>query len=189
MRFPYWNCVLNSIAGSNFRFRRYPLSCCTYSSITIFIVSPGRNQTRRWRAAYLIKGLCVFSLSQSLDGNNTTPEPTTVSCKCVIGKKDCCCRAFLTDDDETGCLEELLVVPGGVFGLQDVADPVVLPEPQGGVQRQTWDDSKHFLPDGKRFLRRDPGWVVHPDGCVLYSGRVHLTVNDLMGKIAKYTLL
>lgn len=116
-----------------------------------------------------------------------TPGPTTVSCKCVIGKIDCYCQAFLTDDDETGCLEELLVVPGGVFGLQDVADPVVLPEPQGGVQRQTWDDPKHFLPDGKRFLRRDPGWVVHPDGCVLYSGGVHLTVNDLMGKIAKHT--
>lgn len=108
-----------------------------------------------------------------------TPEPTNVSCKCVIGKKDCNCQAFLTDDDETGCLEELLVVPGGVFGLQDVADPVVLPEPQGGVQRQTGDDSKHFLPDGKCFLRRDPGWVVHPDGCVLYSGGVHLAVNDL----------
>lgn len=44
MRFPYWNWVLNSITGSNFKFRRYPLSCCTYSSITIFIVSPERSR-------------------------------------------------------------------------------------------------------------------------------------------------
>lgn len=97
------------------------------------------------------------------------------------------CQAFLTDDDETGCLEELLVVPGGVLGLQDVADAVVLPEPQGGVHGQAWDDPKHLLADGKGFLRRDMGWVVHPDGYVRYGRGVHLAIHHLMGQITRYT--
>lgn len=46
--------------------------------------------------------------------------------------------AVLTNDDESGGLEELLVSPGRVLCLQDITDSVVLPQPQGGVHGEPW---------------------------------------------------
>lgn len=150
------------------------------------------SQSTGWRAARCSPQINVKAkpewVTAATDTWRICGARTCKSVKLVIGTKEKGGQAFLTDDDETGRLEELLVAPGWVFGLQDVADPVVLPEPQSGVERQTWDDSKHFLPDGKRFLRQDPGWVVHPDGCVLYSGGVDLTSNYLMGEKNNFTL-
>lgn len=88
----------------------------------------------------------------------------------------------LTNDDEACRLEELLVVPGGMLCLQDVTHSVVLPQPQRGVHPQTGKKAKHFVTDGKLILCRDPGRVVHPNGNILYSGRVHLTVHYLLEK-------
>lgn len=86
----------------------------------------------------------------------------------------------LTNDDEAGRLEELLVVPGGMLCLQDVTHSVVLPQPQRGVHSQTGKKSEHFVTDGDLILCRDPGRVVHPNGNILYSGRVHFAVHYLL---------
>lgn len=86
----------------------------------------------------------------------------------------------LTDDDESRGLEELLVVPGGMLRLQEVAHSVVLPQPQRGVHSQTGKESEHLVADGDLVLRGGPGWVVHPDGNLIHSGRVHLAVDQLL---------
>lgn len=88
----------------------------------------------------------------------------------------------LTDDDEPRRLEELLVVPGGMLRLQDVAHPVVLPQPQRGVHSQTGKESEHLVADGDLVLGGYPGWVVHPDGDLVHSGWVHLAVDQLLGE-------
>lgn len=82
----------------------------------------------------------------------------------------------LTDDDEPCSLEELLVVPQRMLRLQDVTHSVVLPQPQCGVHPQTRKKSKHLVADSDLVLRGDPRRVVHPDGNVIHSGRIHLTV-------------
>ena len=60
----------------------------------------------------------------------------------------------LTDDDEPGCLKELLIVPGGVLFLQDVTQSVVLPQPYGGVHAETRHKTKYLITNGQTLLWR-----------------------------------
>lgn len=86
----------------------------------------------------------------------------------------------LTDDDKSCSLEELFVIPRGMLSLQDITHSVVLPQPQCGVHPQTGKKSEHLIADSDLVLRGDPGWVVHPDGNLIHSRRVHLTVDQLL---------
>lgn len=85
----------------------------------------------------------------------------------------------LTNDDESGGLEELLIVPGGMFSLQDVAHSVVLPQPQGGVHGQTGHNSKQLLTNGQTALWRDAVVIHHVHRHVGHSGGVNLSIHHL----------
>lgn len=86
----------------------------------------------------------------------------------------------LTNDDKSCSLEELFVVPRGMLCLQDITHSVVLPQPKCGVHPQAGKKSEHLVADSDLILTGDPGWVVHPDGDLIHSGGVHLTVDQLL---------
>lgn len=94
----------------------------------------------------------------------------------------CSVQCVLTYDDEPGGLEELLIPPGGVLGLQDVTDAVVFSQPQGGVQGEAWQQPKHLLPNGHALPLWNPSRVAHIHRRLCYRWRVHLTFNYLEEK-------
>lgn len=84
----------------------------------------------------------------------------------LTGKTDfilllCCSTVALTYDDESGSLEELFIIPGGMFSLQDVTDPVMLPQPYGSIHGEAWQHTKNLLPDGQTLLLREVCRIQH----------------------------
>lgn len=73
----------------------------------------------------------------------------------------CYSSVALTYDDESGSLEELLIVPGRMFCLQDVTDPVMLPQPYGRVHGETRQHAKNLLTDGQTLLLRELFRIQH----------------------------
>lgn len=93
-----------------------------------------------------------------------------------------CTSLALTNDNESGGLEELLIVPGGMFSLQDVTHSVVLPQPEGGVHGETWHDSKKLLTNGQLTLWREALGIHHVHGHIRHSGGIHLSIHYLNRK-------
>ena len=85
----------------------------------------------------------------------------------------------LTDEDEAGRLEELLVTPGRVLSLQQVTHAVVLTQPYRGVEHEPRKQPKHLLAHGHLALGRDAPGVVHQHGSLFHRWRVHLSIEHL----------
>lgn len=85
----------------------------------------------------------------------------------------------LTDEDEPSRLEELLVAPGGVLPLQDVADAVVLTQPERGVHAEPRQEPEHLLTHRQLLLLGDGRRVHHVDRRFGDRGGVHLSIHHL----------
>jgi len=82
----------------------------------------------------------------------------------------------LTDDDQSAGLEELLIVPGRMFCLQDVTDSVVLPQPYGGVHAEARQEAEHLLTNGQTVFWKDAFRVQHVHRDLGCSRRVHIPI-------------
>lgn len=66
-----------------------------------------------------------------------------------------------------------------MFAFQDVTHPVVLPQPDGGVHGEAWDEPEHFLSDGEPLLSGETFRVHHVHWDLRHHGRVHLPIDQL----------
>ncbi len=85
----------------------------------------------------------------------------------------------LTNQNEACGLEEPFVVPVRVDLLQQIAHPVVFPQPDGGVHHQTGDQAERLVAHGEAVRVRNVRRVVHFSAHFLHCRRVHLSVQDL----------
>lgn len=85
----------------------------------------------------------------------------------------------LTNYDESGGLEELLIIPSGMFCLQNVTHSVVLPQPQGGVHGETRHDSKKLLTNGQTMLWRESVGIHHVHRHIRHGGGINLSIHYL----------
>lgn len=98
------------------------------------------------------------------------------------GTGACPAPLALTDEDEPGRLEELLVAPRRVLLLQHVTDAVVLAEPEGCVHHQPGQEPKHLLAHGQLLVLGGAVGVDHVHWRLEHRGRVHLPVHHLRGE-------
>lgn len=82
----------------------------------------------------------------------------------------------VTNDDESGSLEELLVVPRGMICFQDVTHSVVLPQPYGGVHTKTRQRTKHVVTNGQLLVSGEVWGILHVHRDIRYRRGVHLAV-------------
>lgn len=110
------------------------------------------------------------------------PSPWGSPSEVGHGVPRCLCPAappVLTDEDETSCLEELLVAPGGMLPFQYVADTVVLAQPERGIHAESRQQPKHLLPHRQLLLLGDGRRVDHVDRSIGDHGGVHLSIHHL----------
>lgn len=82
----------------------------------------------------------------------------------------------LTNQNEPCGLEEPFIVPVRVDLLQHITDPVVFPEPDGGVHHQTGDQTERLVAHSKAVRVRNMRRVLHVSAYFLHCWGVYLSI-------------
>nr|AXG21713.1 protein UL7 [synthetic construct] len=84
------------------------------------------------------------------------------------------------DNDESSGLEQLLVTPFWMFLFQNIAHPVVFPEPDSGVHHEPRYQAKSLLTDSQTHVFGHFRRIDHVHLDVFDRGGIHFTVNHLI---------